>query len=206
MYMMYFNDIHLSFFYPQSSLSIHLQISCSFLFLFLTTHWVQSKTCMYISVEPVTRIWGHTSKEIWRSLSQQPPRSTANSFSARGWGLWTTLVSWKCWNTDWLAPVQSFTDTYGTELCADQDWSQPQVCSSQLSSPSSGSRILSAPSPVLHPKPGMGWGWRNADADVSLKAKHTWPLGLNTDQLWFSIDERTHEKRPLRSRLRAAPI
>ena len=96
MYTMYFNDIHLSFFYPQSSLSIHLQMSCSFLFLFLITHWVQSKTCMYISAEPVTRIWGHTSKEIWRSLSQQPPRSTANSFSARGWGLWTTPVSWKC--------------------------------------------------------------------------------------------------------------
>lgn len=206
MYTMYFDNIHLSFFYPQSSLSIYLQISCSFLFLFLTTHWVKSKTWLYISVEPVTRIWGHTSKEIWRSLSQQPPRSTANSFSAKGWGLCTTPVSWKCWNTDWLAPVQSFTDTYGTELCEDQDWSQPPVCSSQLSSPSYGSRILSALSPVLHPKPGMGWGWRNADADVSLKAKHSWPLGLNTDQLWVSIDERTHEKKPLRSRLRAAPI
>lgn len=141
-------------------------------------------------------LWGHSSKEMWPSLSQQPPRSTPNIFSARGWGLWTTPVSGKCWNEDW----QSFTVTYSAEL----SWGQ--VCGSQLSSPSSGSRILSFPSPVLHPKPGMGWGWRNADADVSLKAKHTWPLGLNTDQLWVSIDERTHEKRPLRSRSRAAPI
>lgn len=71
-----------------------------FYFYFLTTHWVQSKTHMRIGLSQ--SLWGHSSKEMWPSLSQQPPRSTPNIFSARGWGLWTTPVSGKCWNEDWL--------------------------------------------------------------------------------------------------------